>query len=53
MGVAQEARVHRTRLVIVVPPGTGVARLVELTGAAEFLPMVDDREAGLRALNCA
>jgi anti-sigma B factor antagonist len=51
MGVAREARVHRTRLVIVVPPDSGVARLVELTGVAEFLPLVADRHAGLRLLS--
>jgi anti-anti-sigma factor len=50
LGVAQEARVNRTRLVIVVPPETGVARLVELTGMAEFLPLAADLDAGLQRL---
>jgi anti-anti-sigma factor len=51
MGVVQEARAHRSRLVIVVPPGSGVARLIELTGTGEFLPLVADREAGDRLLS--
>lgn len=50
LGVVQEARAHRSRLLVVVPPESGVARLVELTGTGEFLPLVADLDAGLRGL---
>jgi anti-anti-sigma factor len=50
IGLTREAKVHSTRLVLVVPPDSGVARVIALTGAAEFLPLAPDRAAGLRLL---
>jgi anti-anti-sigma factor len=39
-GAAQEARVRRMRLEIVPPSANSAARVFELAGASEFLPLV-------------
>ncbi|MBE2315831.1 STAS domain-containing protein [Solirubrobacter sp. CPCC 204708] len=50
-GVAQEARVAQTRLIMLRPSKKGVCRAFELAGASEFLPLVDDAEAARKLLN--
>ena len=39
VGVVREAQAHAVPLAITVPEGSQVARLIELTGTAEFLPI--------------
>ena len=39
VGVVREAQAHAVPLVIMVPDGSQLARLIELTGTAEFLPI--------------
>jgi anti-sigma B factor antagonist len=50
-GVAQEARVARTPLIMLRPSSTGVCRAFELAGAAEFLPLADDAAKALARLS--
>jgi anti-sigma B factor antagonist len=49
-GAAQEARVRRARLRIVAPANAGAARVFELAGASEFLPLVESPTEGLAQL---
>jgi anti-sigma B factor antagonist len=49
-GVAQEARVAATPLLMLRPSNTGVCRAFELAGASEFLPLVDDADQALALL---
>ena len=49
-GTVQEARVRRARLRIVLPASPAAARVFELVGASEFLPLVDDTATGLAQL---
>ena len=46
-GAAEEARIRLARLVIVAPSRPAAARAFELSGAAEFLPLVDDLSTAL------
>jgi anti-anti-sigma factor len=39
LGVVREAQAHAVPLVIMVPSGSQLAKLIELTGTAEFLPI--------------
>ena len=39
VGLVREAQAHAVPLVIMVPDGSQLARLIELTGTAEFLPI--------------
>src|SRR4051812_47771759 len=39
VGLVREAQAHAVPLVITVPNGSQLARLIELTGTAEFLPI--------------
>jgi anti-sigma B factor antagonist len=50
-GLAQEARVARTPLIMLRPTSTGVCRAFELAGAAEFLPLADDAAQALERLS--
>jgi anti-sigma B factor antagonist len=52
-GAAAEARVARTRLVIVPPQKSGAARAFEIAGAIEFLPLVTDVRRALDAFRAA
>jgi len=49
-GTVQEARVRRAPLRIVQPTSPAAARVFDLVGAAEFLPLVDETETGLAQL---
>ena len=46
-GAAEEARIRLARLVIVAPSRPAAARGFEISGAAEFLPLVDELSTGL------
>ena len=46
-GAAEEARIRLARLVIVAPSRPAAARGFEMSGAAEFLPLVDELSTGL------
>src|SRR3954471_23949157 len=39
LGVVREAQAHAASLVIIVPHGSQMAKLIELTGTAEVLPI--------------
>ncbi len=49
-GVAQEARVAATPLIMLRPSSQGVMRTFELAGATEFLPLAEDADQALAAL---
>jgi anti-sigma B factor antagonist len=49
-GAAREARVRRSRLVILGPSLSGAARAFTVAGAAEYLPLADDLESALARL---
>lgn len=49
-GVAQEARVAATPLIMLRPCGQGVLRTFELAGATEFLPLAEDADQALSTL---
>ena len=50
-GAAVEARIRLARLAIVAPSRPGAARAFEISGAAEFLPLVDDLSTGLELVS--
>ena len=49
-GAVQEARIHRVRLRIVPPSARTAARIFELAGGAEFLPLTSCAAGGLAEL---
>jgi anti-sigma B factor antagonist len=51
IGVAREARAAATPLIMLRPSNKGVCRTFELAGAHEFLPLVDDAQQALAAIN--
>jgi anti-sigma B factor antagonist len=50
-GVASEARVAATPLIMLAPSNSGVCRAFELAGASEFLPLAEDAEQALACLS--
>lgn len=50
LGAAAEVRTHGGRFALVCAPGGDVARLLDMVGAAEVIPILADRMAGLSAL---
>lgn len=50
-GAAEEARIRLARLVIVAPSRPAAARGFEISGAVEFLPLVDDLSTGLEIIS--
>jgi anti-sigma B factor antagonist len=50
LGAASEVRAHGGRFAIVCAPSGGVARLLEVVGAAEWMAIHTDPESGLAAL---
>jgi anti-sigma B factor antagonist len=50
LGAASEVRAHGGRFAIVCPPNGGVARLLDVVGAAEWMAIHEDIESGLAAL---
>lgn len=50
-GVTQEAKAAATSLIMLRPCNKGVIRAFELAGATEFLPLADDADQALAALN--
>jgi anti-sigma B factor antagonist len=50
LGAASEVRAHGGRFAIVCTPSGGVARLLEVVGASEWMGIHADPESGLAAL---
>jgi anti-sigma B factor antagonist len=50
LGAASEVRAHGGRFAIVCAPAGGVARLLDVVGASEWLAIHTDPESGLAAL---
>jgi anti-sigma B factor antagonist len=50
LGAASEVRAHGGRFAIVCLPSGGVARLLDVVGAAEWMAIHEDIESGLAAL---
>jgi anti-anti-sigma factor len=50
LGAASEVRAHGGRFAIVCPPHSGVARLLGIVGASEWMAIHEDPESGLAAL---
>jgi anti-sigma B factor antagonist len=50
LGEAREARIAGGRLSVIVPPGSAVRRLLDLTGADEVLGVHDDADQAMSAL---
>jgi anti-sigma B factor antagonist len=50
LGAASEVRAHGGRFAIVCAPAGGVARLLDVVGAAEWMTIHTDPESGLAAL---
>jgi anti-sigma B factor antagonist len=50
LGAASEVRAHGGRFAIVCTPEGGVARLLDVVGAAEWMAVHDDSESGVAAL---
>ncbi len=50
LGAASEVRAHGGRFAIVCPPAGNVARLLDVVGAAEWMVIHSDPQAGLAAL---
>ena len=50
MGAAREVRAHGGQFAIVCPPSGGVARLLEIVGASEWMVVHPDGQSGLAAL---
>jgi anti-sigma B factor antagonist len=53
LGEAREARIAGGRLSVIVPPGSAVRRLLDLTGADEVLEVHDDADQAMSALGPA
>ena len=50
LGAASEVRAHGGRFAIVCAPAGGVARLLDIVGASEWMAIHTDPESGLAAL---
>ena len=50
LGAASEVRTHGGRFALVCPPDSGVARLLDVVGAAEAFAIYPDRPTALAAL---
>jgi anti-sigma B factor antagonist len=50
LGAASEVRAHGGRFAIVCAPAGGVARLLDVVGASEWMAIHTDSESGLAAL---
>jgi anti-sigma B factor antagonist len=50
LGAASEVRAHGGRFAIVCAPSGGVARLLDIVGASEWMAIHADPESGLAAL---
>jgi anti-sigma B factor antagonist len=50
LGAASEVRAHGGRFAIVCTPAGGVARLLDIVGASEWMAIHADPESGLAAL---
>jgi len=50
LGAASEVRAHGGQFAIVCAPSGGVARLLDIVGAAEWMAIHADAESGLAAL---
>ena len=50
LGAASEVRTHGGRFALVCAPGSGVARLLDVVGAAEVIAVHPDRATAMAAL---
>ena len=50
LGAASEVRTHGGRFALVCAPGSGVARLLDVVGAAEIIAVHPDRATAMAAL---
>jgi anti-sigma B factor antagonist len=51
LGAASEVRTHGGRFALVSEPGSGVARLLDVVGATEVIPVHPDRPTAMAALS--